>query len=119
MANYSRVLLSGSINGLPIPVAATSIGSGTPVHTAVAGVSGFDEVYLYVSNVDSAAHTLTIGWGGTTDPADLICKQVSIPANSGPTPILTGQNIQNGLSIVASASVANVLNLTGHCNRIS
>ena len=50
MATYSRILLSGSTSGKPIPVAATST-PGTAVHTAVSGSTGFDELYLWASNV--------------------------------------------------------------------
>ena len=63
MATYSRVLLSGSTNGKPIPVAATAT-PGTTIHTAVSGTSSFDEVYAWASNVTGSAATLTIEWGG-------------------------------------------------------
>ncbi len=115
---YSRALLSGSTNGLPIPVAATAIASGTTIHTAIAGTASYDEIYVYASNTDSSDRTLTIGFGGVTDPTNLICKTVTIPANSPPIPIITGQNLQNGLIVKAAASVASVINLTGHVNRI-
>ena len=46
MATFSRVLLSGGTSGAPIPVAATAT-PGTLIHTAVAGATSFDEVYLW------------------------------------------------------------------------
>jgi hypothetical protein len=118
MPSYSRQLLSGSANGRTIPVAATAT-PGTLVHAALAGATGFDEVYLWVSNVTNAARALTIEWGGAGDPADHMVKQLSIPANSPPIPIATGQVLQNGLSVRAFADVANALNVTGYVNRIS
>lgn len=118
MTSYTRQLLSGSTNGMPVPVAATSIGSGTTLHTALAGTLGFDEVYLWASNIDSVDHTLTISWGSYSDPAGLICKNVTIQANTGPTPLVTGEVLQNGLVVAAAASVANVINITGFVNRI-
>ena len=54
MATFSRVLLSGGTSGAPIPVAATAT-PGTLVHTAVAGATSFDEVYLWASNVTALA----------------------------------------------------------------
>lgn len=80
MATYSRILLSGSTSGREIPVAATST-PGTTIHTAISGATGFDEIYLWASNVTTAAATLTIEWGGVTDPGDHMVKALSIPAD--------------------------------------
>lgn len=118
MATYARQLLSGSTSGKPIKVSATAT-PGTTLHTAVAGASAFDEIYLWVSNLDSTPRNLTLEWGGVTDPDDLICKTVSVPANSGPIPIAVGQNLNGGVVVKAFASVANVLVITGYVNRIS
>ncbi len=118
MATYSRLLLSGSTNGRAIPVAATAT-PGTAVHTAVAGTSSFDELYLWASNVTGSAATLTIEWGGVTDPGDHLVKAVSIPANSPPIPIATGQVLNNGLLVKAFSGTTNAINLTGYVNRIA
>jgi len=118
MATYSRRLLSGSTSGKPIKVAATAT-LGTAIHTAVAGDNAWDEVYAWVTNTDSSAHTITVEFGGATDPDCLICKAVSIPANSGPVPLLTGQVLNGGLAITAFADSANKLLLSGYANRIS
>lgn len=117
MASYSRVLLSGSTNGKPIIVVATST-AGTTIHTALTGTTGFDEIYLWVSNVTTAAATLTIEYGGTTDPGNHIVKAFSIPANSPPIPVVTGQVLNNGLVIGAFSGTASALNITGYANRI-
>lgn len=117
MATYSRILLSGSTSGKPIPVAATST-PGTAVHTAVSGSTGFDELYLWASNVTSAAATLTIEWGGVTDPGDHAVKSVVIPAYSPPIPIITGQVLNGGLAVKAFSGTASAINLTGYVNRI-
>jgi hypothetical protein len=118
MASYSRQLLSGSTNGRVIPVAATAT-PGTLIHTALTGTAGFDELYLWVSNVTNAAATLTIEYGGVGDPSDHIVKQFSIPANSPPIPVVTGQVLQNGLAVRAFSGTASALNLSGFVNRIS
>lgn len=117
MASYSRVLLSGSTNGKPIPIVATAT-AGTTIHTAIAGTTSFDEVYIWVSNVTAAAATLTIEYGSVTDPGGHIVKAYSIPANSPPIPIVTGQVLNNGLVIGAFSGTASALNATGFCNRI-
>ena len=118
MATYSRALLSGSTSGRPIPVAATST-PGTLVHTAVSGATSFDEVYVWASNVTGSAATLTLEWGGVLDTTDLITKALSIPANSPPIPIITGQTLNGGLSVRAFSGTASALNITGYVNRIA
>lgn len=117
MATYSRQLLSGSTNGREIPVAAT-VTPGTLLHTAIAGTASFDEVYLWASNVTAATATLTIEWGGVTDPGDHMVKQYSIAANSAPIPIATGQVMQNGLIVRAFSATASAINIVGYVNRI-
>ena len=118
MATYTRQLLSGSTNGKPIKVAASAT-PGTTIHTAVSGTSSFDEIYAWVTNTDSADRTLTIEFGGTTDPDNLAAKQVVIPANSALVPLLTGQVLQNSLVCGMFADVANKLTVTGYVNRIA
>lgn len=118
MASYSRQLLSGSTNGRAIPIAATAT-PGTLIHTALAGTTGFDEVYIWVSNVTANAATLTIEFGGVTDPGDHMVKTFSVPANSPPIPIATGQVLQNGLVVRAFSGTASALNATGYVNRLS
>ena len=117
MASFSRQLLSGSTNGREIPVAAI-VTPGTIVHTALANAAGFDEVYAWATNVTGASAKLTIEWGGVTDPGDHIVKQLSIPANSPPIPILTGQVLQNGLVVRAFSDTAGAINMVGYVNRI-
>jgi len=118
MAVYSGALLSGSTNGLPILVAGTGTGSATTIHTAGGGTTGFDEVYLWAANVTAAADTLTIEWGGATDPGNLIIKSYSIPAYSLPIPIAIGQRIQNAKVIKAFSATGSTITVTGYVNQV-
>lgn len=118
MTTFSRILLSGSTSGRAIPVVATAT-AGTLIHTAVTGATAWDEVYIWVSNVTGAAATLTIEWGGVTDPGDHIVKAVSVPANSAPVPLLLGQVLNGGLIVRAFSGTASALNITGYVNRIA
>ena len=52
MATYSKQLLSGGTNGKNIKVAATAT-AGTTIHTANAGTTDIDEIWLYACNTDS------------------------------------------------------------------
>lgn len=115
--NFSKIPLSASTDFIPVLVAATAIGSGTLIHTAGGAGPAFDELYVYVTNVDNAQRTLTLAYGGVTDPDNLMTKTLQIPANSGPTPIITGIPVRNGLLLKAAADVANKLLITGFVNR--
>ena len=118
MATYSRGLLSGSTSGKPLPISATST-PGTTVHTAVSGTSAFDEVYIWATNVTGSSATITIEWGGTTDPGDHLAKGLSIPANSGPVLIASGEVLNNSVVVRAFSNTSNAINLVGYVNRIS
>lgn len=115
MPTFSKVLLSGSTNGKNIAVAATS-SPGTTIHTVAAGTGGMDEIWLYATNVSGSPVTLTVQFGGTAT-ADSIT--VSVPAQSGLSVLLPGLALNNGLSVLAYAGTANVINISGYANRIA
>ena len=116
MATYSKQLLSGGTNGKNIKVAATA-SAGTTIHTAVAGTSDMDEIWLYACNTDSTDRKLTIEYGGTTSPDDL--SEITISAEAGWVLIVPGMLLQNGLIVKAFAASANVVNINGYVNRIT
>jgi len=115
MATISRVILSGKADGKLIKVTATS-SAGTTIHTAIAGTTDMDEIWLYACNTDAADKKLTIEWGGTTSPDDLI--EVTIPGESGLVKIVEGLILQNGAIVRAFAETADVINIGGFVNRI-
>lgn len=119
MSTYSKLHLSASTNGIPVPIAATAIGSGTTIHTATNTASTFDEIWIALSNTDSVDHTVVVGWGGVTDPANLVSKTVLVPKNSGPTFYIPGMLLSGGLIVKMSADTTNVVNAQGYVNRIS
>ena len=69
MTTIVKTVLSGSTNGRGIKVVATS-SAGTTIHTAHS--TSEDEIWLYAQNTDSTDRKLTIEYGGTTSPDDLI-----------------------------------------------
>ena len=117
MATYSKQLLSGSTNGKNIKIAGTSGGSGTTIHTAVAGTSDMDEVWLYATNTSGSDVLLTIEWGETTDPDGRSSQ--TITSLAGQTLVIAGLLLQNGLAISAYAGTTNVINVNGYVNRIT
>jgi hypothetical protein len=117
MATYSKEFLSGTpATGRVTPVVAVAT-PGTLIHTSHATAK--DEIYIWVSNVTVAAATLTLEWGGTTDPGDHMTKALSIPANSPPIPIVTGVPMNNSLVVRAFSGTASALNISGFVNRIT
>ena len=115
MATYSKQKLSDSTNGRNIKVAATAT-AGTAIHTAVAGASDLDEIWLYACNTDSTDRKLTIEFGGTTAPDEL--TEITLTAEAGWVLVCPGLLLQNGLVVKAFAAAANVVNINGFVNRI-
>lgn len=113
MAIWTPVKLSGSTDGKGIVVAATAIASGTTIHTADS--SGLDFINLYAINTDTATRKLTIGWGGVTDPNELI--EVYLTPEAGLVPITLRIPLTNSLIVKAAASTASVVIIYGEVRR--
>lgn len=118
-AVYSKQLLSGSTNGKNIVVNGTGTAAPTLIHTAVAGTSSFDEVYLYAHNISGATTSISICWGGTNYPDDFL--STALTAGLGRQLLVDGKLLQNGLSISAYVTVTgtNSILVDGFVNRIS
>lgn len=116
MATYAKQKLSGSTDGKQIKVAATAT-PGTTIHTAVTGTSDYDEIWIWAYNHHTANVDLTIEWGGTTSPDNLI--QITIPFKQGRFLVIDGLVLQNGLLVRAFAGTANVIMIDGFVNRIT
>jgi hypothetical protein len=103
-------------------VVATSIASSpTLIHTGSSTASTFEEVWIYAQNNNSADVALRLGFGGVTDPDDII--EYTVKTKGGlylivPGLILKG-NASAALTIRAAAATANVISLSGYVNRIT
>ena len=115
MATMSKLKLSDSTSGRGIKVVATAT-AGTDIHTAVAGGSDIDEVWLWASNFHTAAITLTLEWGGVTSPDDLF-ESVIQPNET--VLVAPGWILNGGLDVAAFASVASKISIIGYVNRIT
>ena len=116
MATYTKTKLSGSTNGKGIKVTQTAT-AGDAVHTAVAGATDWDEIWLWAVNTSAAAVKLTIEWGETTAPDGNI--EVTVPAEAGLMLVVPGLLLQNELAVRAFAATTNVIVLHGFVNRIA
>jgi hypothetical protein len=119
MATFNKQVLSGSTDGRGILVAATAT-AGTTIHTGSTTTSVIDEVWLYAVNTSATNVKLTVEYGGTTSPNDLI--EFTVPAESGLyliVPALLIKGNATPLVIRAFAGTTNVIAIHGYINRIS
>lgn len=116
MATYEKIELSGIADGQGIVITPTAT-AGETIHTAHA--TALDEIWAFVSNLHNADVTITVEWGGVTDPDDLLVKGMVIPANSSLIPLIPGLILTNSLVFAAFASVADKLVVSGYVNRIT
>ncbi len=115
MATYTKAKLSGSTDGRGIKVVQTAT-AGTTIHTAVSGTTNYHEIWMWCVNSSASAVKLTIEFGGTTSPDDLI--EMTIPPESGLFPVIPGLSLHNGSVVRAFAASANVLMIHGFVNVI-
>jgi len=120
MATYSKNHLSGSTGGQPIKVAATS-SAGTTIHSTGTSSADIDEIWIYANNSSGSDEKLTIEYGGTTYPDNLI--ELTISAESGLVLVIPGLTLSGDGSSARTVSAfsqnINVINITGYVNRIS
>lgn len=114
---FNKAPLSGSTNGRGIKVVQTA-STGTTIHTAVSGTTAntFDEIWLWAVNSDTTARKLTIEFGGTTSPDDLI--EQTIPPESGLFLVVPGLVLDNAKVVTAFCATANVVMIHGYVNEI-
>jgi hypothetical protein len=112
--SVTKNFLSGSTNGKGIKVVATA-SAGTTIHTADANDK--DEVWLWAINSDSSDRKLTIEFGGTTSPDDLI--EYTVPSEDGLHLVIPGLPISGSVVVKAFAASANVVMMHGYVNRIA
>ena len=115
MATYSKELLSGSSEGKGILVVETAT-AGTTIHTAVAGTTDIDEIWLYAVNAHSADIKLTLEWGEATEPTGNI--EQTVPTESGLMLLVPGLLLQGGNVVKAFAGTASEIIIHGYVNKI-
>jgi len=116
MQQAEKLKLSGSTDGLGIKVVQTAT-LGTTIHTAVAGATDYDEIYLYAYNGHTADVVLTVEFGGASVPDNTIVQ--TIPFKEGRFLIADGMLLQNTKVVTAFAGTTNVIVMYGHVHRIT
>ena len=116
MANFTKLHLSGSVDGRNIRIVATAT-PGTTIHTATAstGSDSYDEVYLWAGSTSAVYVNMTIQ---TSHNADMASINVRVPpAYSGLAMVMPGLPYRN--AVVLTATAAAPVNISGYVNRIS
>lgn len=115
---YTIEKLSGSTDGKAIKVTGTNTAGSVTIHTAGAGSGDIDLVTLYAQNndADGETRTLTLEWGGTSDPDNLIV--VPVPCKVGPVVVCDRLPIMNSLVVKAFADEANDVQIMGFVSRV-
>lgn len=112
--SIEKRFLSASANGLPIQLTSL-VSPGNLIHTAVAGTTSMDEIWLYVNNRSSGTNrTLTLQWGGT-GTGQRITKVIA--ASQGALLIVPGWVLNNSLEVRAFQNVGSDLSIEGFVNR--
>lgn len=111
---YLRRPLSGSTHGRGIKLTGTGTGSSVAIHTGQASATLVDVATLYAMNFDSVVRRVTVEWGATSSPDDLI--QLDVPPKSGLVPIVLDLPIRNSLPVKAWADAANLVVIFGFVN---
>ena len=115
MTTFTKNKLSGSTNGRNIKIVATAT-AGTTIHTGVTGTTDFDEIYIFATNTDIVTRTLTIEYGGTTAPDDLI--EIDLEPQKGAYLVIPGWLLNNATLVRGFASAADVVVVNGYINEI-
>jgi acyl-coenzyme A thioesterase PaaI-like protein len=117
MASYSKQILSGSVDGKPIAIAAVST-PGTLLHTGPTITTTLDEIWLYAMNTHTAAIKLTVEWGDATTANNI---EYTVPAENGLYLIAPGLLLKGNataLTVKAFAPTAGV-SIHGYINQIA
>jgi len=113
---FTKKLLSGSTNGKQI-LLTSNANPGQTIHTAVAGTSSFDEIWIYAYNDGPNTAAVVLLWGGTTEPDNKI--EIPIPAQAGRVLVADGILLQNSLIVKAYATITAQIVLDGFVNNIT
>ena len=114
----SRIILSGSTNGLGIQVTGTSSAADVTIHTAVSGTTSYDLITLWAVNedADGEPRTLTIAFGGES-----AANTFTVPVNPrvGQVLICDSLPLRNSLVVGAWADEASDVVIYGSVLRVT
>jgi len=118
---WSKIILSGSVDGQPLIITGILATTAKLVHTAIAGVINFDEVFVWAYNVATADRLLTVRWAATATTAGQSLRHIkqTIPAEDGLHLVIPGLPLRNGNVVRAFATANGDLGLLGYAHRVT
>lgn len=125
---FSKIVLSGSINGRGILVTGVSASTANLVHTSITGAADYDELYIYAVNTATADRRLDLKYGVTVaGVTDLASRNIAITvtSQSGPVLLIPGWPLRDANLVEAFATVAGVptgnegLVIYGYAHRVT
>ncbi len=120
MGKWSKIILSGSTDGVGIPITATTPSGGNTLHTAVTGsAQSIDEIILYAYNTVTTAVNIRIAIGATTATGSRYEHTLPAGETGGLQPIMPGLVLKNALVVKAYVSTAARVNIFGWVNRFT
>jgi hypothetical protein len=121
MAVYTKHILSGSVNGLRIPVGTVTTSGGTLLHAAQTATTGFDEIWLWAHMHGTTTDAVFVLRHGGATQADEI--QVPMVPGEGSILICPGLMLNNGLQsrafFTSAATASTQMSLFGWVNRVA
>jgi len=121
MATITKQVLSGAPTGnhgnkLTDTSTSSNTDLGYLIHTAVAGTTDMDEIWLWASNTSAADVKVTIEFGGKTSVDDHIVVKVAAESTEL---VIPGLILNNGLVVSAFAGTGNVVSIFGYVNHLN
>ena len=121
MATFQRIKLSGSTDGMSIPISGSASGNAVLLHTATSSsaAGNWDEINLWAANNTSGSKSGTIEWGGAGSANEI---KFNVPALQGLFYIAPGLPLQNSKTVKMYAeqnSGSAAILMHGFVNRIT
>jgi len=116
MATISRDHLSGCTNGIPVGLAIDS-STFTTIHSITTTTADFEEVWIWLANINTTAEIVTLTFGGTSANNKVM---VEVPAESTvlAVPGWTFQGASGPNTITGASTTADKVNVHGYINLI-
>jgi len=118
MGAWSKIVLSGSVDGQGMVVTGNAPTLGITVHTAVTGAAqSVDEVYLYAYNTVTTAREILFAIGPTTATGSRFTHTLAAGDPAGLELVYPGLPLRNAKVIKAYVTADSGVILFGYVNR--
>ena len=115
MATISKQKLSGyGTNSRPISLTTAVTSGAVTIHTAVSGTTDFDEVWVWATNVNTTAETLTLEVGTADEDQNVM----AIIQPDETVLVCPGILMHDGDVLKGFSTTANKVNVFGFVNRL-